>query len=1207
MPFKFLPNRLTAQRATVFFALLLAVLGLGQPLRSQTVPTATASASKNVLASFPSPIVGHLAVNSNGDLFYVNETYSNSAILYWLPRGTTTPVQIATGFSGARNVYVDSANNLYVPNPYGGNVVEFPYLNNTYATGITITSSTPSCASYSPTVSACYQFGSVGAVAAYYYQPVDMAMDASGNAYMLNIYSNGSCTNACILKFTKGTSGGTYTPSLVASNVSAASASAQIAVDPAGDVFYTNGTLLTSIAAGTTTPVAFGNGLSTIGGLSTDYLGNLYVTLSASPYLIYEFPAVNNAVVTSKQFPVYSGYSGGAVGVSRYNEMYYLGYSGGNNLNVANLNSIPLGSSTVGTAVSTSNTSVTFVFTASTGVSSITSSGAGFTYTAGSCAAAAYAANGTCTVNVNYTPTAVGLQTGAVTLNNSSGVAVATALLSGTGQGALETNDPGTLSAIGSGFTQPGAVAVDGSGNVFVADSSANSVLRYAGGTGTPTSIGTGLKAPTAVALDNAGNVFIADSGNARVVKVPVVSGALANASQSVIYTGSGSTLTGIALDFAGNLYVADTAKTTVTELLNIGGVPSSASTLSVGTFTSPIALATDASGNLFVADYGANAVSRIAYVGRNAVLISSAFSKPTSVATDASGSVYVADSGNARVVKIPLEGTSFNTNDQYLISGTVVAPYAVAVDNAGNAYVADRTTAVVDKLNRSAGTLALGRVQIPQSTSSQNATIANAGNTSLIFGTPLYVAVSTTPTYFSVTAPSTNGCAAASTLASGYGCSLSAVFTPTTVGAATDVLTFNSNAINATKTLTLTGLGVDLAVDTLTLTQTSGTAVFGSPVTVQAAVTSAVAGTPTGTVSFTVDGNSQGTGTAINSSGITTITLTGLTGGAHTVCGSYTGDNSYRPANSCITVTVSKVASTTSLTISGAGANPVTSSVSQSVTFTAKVVPGATTPPTGTVTFSVGTTTLGTASLTASGSSYVATLQTTALPAGTDVITATYAGDVNYLTSSGTATIIVTYPTVIVTPATNALSVAQVGSVSKNLTVTALGGFAGSIGMQCSGLPANTVCSFSPNRFLLATDAPQTVTLTILTGQTPVVSQPVTGSFSNTWLGILTSLTLLAPLAFWKRRHLHGAWRHGLSAMLAVVGLGLSITASGCGGSQLHGDTPKGTYNVTVTASATTSAAYTYSGYASGCTATPAGGTVVTCSETAAVTLTVQ
>jgi hypothetical protein len=66
-------------------------------------------------------------------------------------------------------------------------------------------------------------------------------------------------------------------------------------------------------------------------------------------------------------------------------------------------------------------------------------------------------------------------------------------------------------------LNDPHGVAVDGQGDVFIADAGSNRALEVTGGT--PTPIGSGLNLPAGLAVDSTGDVFIADSGNQRVVE----------------------------------------------------------------------------------------------------------------------------------------------------------------------------------------------------------------------------------------------------------------------------------------------------------------------------------------------------------------------------------------------------------------------------------------------------------------------------------------------------------------------------------------------------------------------------------------------------------------------------------------------------------------------------------------------------------------
>ena len=157
---------------------------------------------------------------------------------------------------------------------------------------------------------------------------------------------------------------------------------------------------------------------------------------------------------------------------------------------------------------------------------------------------------------------------------------------------------------------------------------------------------------------------------------------------------------------------------------------------------------------------------------------------------------------------------------------------------------------------------------------------------------------------------------------------------------------------------------------------------------------------------------------------------------------------------------TVGGVASTTTLT-----ASPTTGYSGQSVTLTAAVVApsGITTIPTGTVTFTDGGTTLGTGNLNVSG---VATLTTTALPVGADAVTASYGGDTNFGASvSGAVTVTISAqpPSFALVASPSSLTILHGQTGTATLTVTPTGGFNQAVTFVCSGLPAESKCSFSP------------------------------------------------------------------------------------------------------------------------------------------------
>jgi len=185
----------------------------------------------------------------------------------------------------------------------------------------------------------------------------------------------------------------------------------------------------------------------------------------------------------------------------------------------------------------------------------------------------------------------------------------------------------------------------------------------------------------------------------------------------------------------------------------------------------------------------------------------------------------------------------------------------------------------------------------------------------------------------------------------------------------------------------------------------------YGSSAVLTANVTSTVAGTPTGTVTFKDGTTTLGSGTV--SGGTASYTALGLTGGTHSITAVYSGDTNYTAStSSASTLTVNKAAS--SVTDS---ASPATITFGSSTTLSATVtgVTGGVTP-TGTVSFYNGATLIGTGTITAG----VASVATTTLPVGTDSITAVYNGDGNYTTSTT-----VTAATVTVNQATSTIGVA--------------------------------------------------------------------------------------------------------------------------------------------------------------------------------------
>ncbi|KOG49563.1 vegetative cell wall protein, partial [Streptomyces decoyicus] len=189
-------------------------------------------------------------------------------------------------------------------------------------------------------------------------------------------------------------------------------------------------------------------------------------------------------------------------------------------------------------------------------------------------------------------------------------------------------------------------------------------------------------------------------------------------------------------------------------------------------------------------------------------------------------------------------------------------------------------------------------------------------------------------------------------------------------------------------------------AATTTTVSSSPDPSVAGQLVTFTAVVApvSPGAGTPTGTVTFVITGGP--TLTATLSGGTATASTTALGAGTFPVTATYSGDGDFTSSSGNDTQTVAQASTTTTVT-----SLPDPSVFGQSVTFTATVAPVS--PGSGTVT---GTVTFvidggGGGTLTGTVSGGVASVTTSTLDAGVHNVTATYGGDANFITSSGTDT----------------------------------------------------------------------------------------------------------------------------------------------------------------------------------------------------------
>jgi sugar lactone lactonase YvrE len=537
-----------------------------------------------------------------------------------------------------------------------------------------------------------------------------------------------------------------------------------------------------------------------------------------------------------------------------------------------------------------------------------------------------------CLVNSSFTPAVPGARSSPLTVNSSGGNTSYLAL-TGIGLGAGATLDPATRTTFGANLQVTG-LATDNSGNVYVADATSKSLLRFApaaisqGASAASTSLAT-LTAPGAVAVDARGFAYVADTSTGLITQVSPV-GVVATLPFKFTKP------SGMAVDSLNNLYVSDSSVPAVYQLSPITGAQA---TLAVGPLTSPAGLAIDPTGNLLVTDPGAPAIYRFNLQSGVTTTVSSSAVKPSAIQTDAAGNLLIADTAAILAVPASTHSASFTVAS--------IAPSALTIDSAGNLYTG--SGGAVLKLTRTQGFILFANA----TSAPQTASLLDSGNQALQLSS---ISQSDTSDYKLAATASTdctlNG-SLPSALAVGGVCSLTATFTPTTFSDPTDTATFSGNFVNdalsspSTVQLTLTGPAVAPTAMIALGAFSPAAPVLGQTVTVSATVTGPDI-TPAGTVVFTVDGAT----TSFNLvGGVATDTLTSLTAGAHTISAMYTSTDGFTSAStSTVTLNVADftLTPTTSSQTAVAGQSAtymigtasVTPSFPGTVTFTASGLP---------------------------------------------------------------------------------------------------------------------------------------------------------------------------------------------------------------------------------------------------------------------------
>ena len=1235
----------TQGRSRLLFAALCAASTLAPCLHAQVVPVVGTSTLNLTPAGGIN--AGPAVVDACGNV-YVNA--SGNVIEYAANTGAATVIAPdQQGYGGPSSIAIDPSRKfLYFP--LGGSTNNQWYSSSwSY---VSLNNCVPSGPTTFPATGVSYLFG-------YYFgTAATMGTDGYGDVFFVPTANNNGTGTNYIAEIACGQTAQASCNGAVPSGANAAVLTAKLSAQPtslagdlSGNLYFTTNSgnvyeiaqpSVSGAAKATYTPTIVASGFVDAVAVSTDPAGNLYITDSngynSNIYyttnfkaIVYEVPNESGTLNFAHMYIV-SNNDGIAAppAVDAAGNVYYTSYPPSNEQNLweSVRGAIKVPSSNVGV---TTAGSVNFVFNATVTPSTISvngSNGASVTSTGGTCAAGtAYTAGKSCTVNVNYKPTAPGAQPGTISLLNAGGSPLVSTAVAGTGVGAAVTIDPGAQAAATTTFKRPLGVSVDPNNDYFVADSAANTVTEFLKGSTTGTTLATGtltLSAPADAVADAQYNVYIADTGNNRIVEVPgSPSGPVSASAVALSISAAGTALkapTGLAVDVQGNLYIADTGNNRVVFVPNQGGtLGTSAATVYGSGLSAPAAVAVDSTGDLFIADTGNGNIDEItAPLGANNQLkVVSGLSNPTAIAVDAAGSLFVVNQGNASVEKFPL--ISGLVGSPTYVGGTVPAPFGAGIDLNGNLVITDNTHGLLYGIARTASSLPFGNWNVHATSTPQTASVANGGNGSLVLASPDYMASGAT-TEFAVSNDSCTG----STLVPGNSCSLSATFTPTKNETnATETLTFSSNAFN-TGTLALVGTGETIATSSTTLTLTapaSGSLSAGVSATFTATIgTGSGTANPTGYVTFYVNGSQYGPDVPLSSKAASLTFPNGLPAGSVTVQAVYSGDSNYSGSQGSLNETVIGLNSTLTLTLTTPYTNPQSatdnpaSTTGPAIPLTATLAISSKIIPTGTVKFYSGTpgsgTLLGAGKLTPVSGGYQATATENSLRAlpGTGTVGeggsiidtyslyAVYSGDNYYVpeTSNSVPLIVVGPPstqaacptgakcitnttgaTFIITPSNPTLTIPSSSVNGKTfgdflLTVTSLGGWAGVLNFSCSNLPAYTTCNPYPGAPLVSASTPSnpalptTVQFFIYANVPPT---PPNAAGFLWWMAGLCGLTLLLA-----RRRLARRGLHTLGTGLALVLLLAASTgaAIGCGSSSSSNvKTPTGTTNVTVSVTA--------------------------------------
>jgi uncharacterized protein (TIGR03437 family) len=247
--------------------------------------------------------------------------------------------------------------------------------------------------------------------------------------------------------------------------------------------------------------------------------------------------------------------------------------------------------------------------------------------------------------------------------------------IAGTGAaGSSGDNGPASVAELRS----PHGIAVDGSNNLYIADSG-NNAVRKVTSAGIISTIASQLNNPVSVAIDPQGSVYIADAGNNRIAQVKAGGAATTFAKINGVLA--------VAVDVSGNVLAADASQVWKV-------APDGTTSSLINGLISPSGLAFASDGSLWIADTGANVIRGLsssgvltaiagtgtaAFSGDGSLALGAELNAPAGIAIGANGTWLIADSGNNRIRSLTLSTVSADTSPISLVNAASLATGPIA------------------------------------------------------------------------------------------------------------------------------------------------------------------------------------------------------------------------------------------------------------------------------------------------------------------------------------------------------------------------------------------------------------------------------------------------------------------------------------------------------------------------------------------------